>query len=40
MGYVCELFRAQQQSPDLFEQPFGEAARADIARGVVPPGGI
>jgi hypothetical protein len=40
MGFICELFRAQQQSQDLFEQPFSPAARADIARGVVPPGGI
>jgi len=40
MGFICELFRAEQQSQDLFGQPFSPAARGDIARGVVPQGGI
>lgn len=40
MGFICELFRAEQQSGSLFDQPFAEAARADIARGVVPREGV
>jgi hypothetical protein len=40
MGFICELFRAQQQGRDLFDQPFSPAARRDIARRVVPQGGI
>jgi hypothetical protein len=40
MGFICELFRAEQQSGSLFDQPFSEAARAEIARGVVPREGV
>ena len=40
MGFICELFRSAQQSADLFDQPFSQAARDEIARGVVPRGGI
>ena len=39
MGFICELFRSQQQGRDLFDQPFSQAARGDIARGVIPQGG-
>jgi hypothetical protein len=40
MGFICELFRAEQQSRSLFDQPFSDAARAAIARGVVPGEGV
>jgi hypothetical protein len=36
MGFICELFRAAQQNASLFDEPFSETARADIARGIVP----
>jgi hypothetical protein len=40
MGFICELFRAEQVTPDLFTSPFTAEAEADIARGVVPRTGI
>jgi hypothetical protein len=40
MGFICELFRSQQQSQNLFDQPFSLGARGEIARGVVPQEGI
>jgi hypothetical protein len=40
MGFICELFRAEQATPDLFGPPFTAEAAADIARGVVPRRGI
>jgi hypothetical protein len=40
MGFICELFRAEQASANLFTPPFSETAAADIARGVVPRSGI
>ena len=40
MGFICELFRAEQASANLFTPPFNETAAADIARGVVPRSGI
>jgi hypothetical protein len=36
MGFICELFRAEQQGGSLFDQPLSDAARAEIARGIVP----
>lgn len=36
MGFICELFRAEQQNGSLFDQPFSDAARTEIARGIVP----
>jgi hypothetical protein len=36
MGFICELFRAEQQSGNLFDSPFDEEALAAIANGVVP----
>jgi len=35
MGFICELFRATQETGSLFDLPFDEAARAEVARGVV-----
>ena len=40
MGFICELFRAEQQSVNLFDPPFSPAATAAIAEGVVPQTGI
>jgi hypothetical protein len=40
MGFICELFRAEQATADLFKPPFTEAAAVDIARGVVPGSGL
>lgn len=40
MGFICELFRAEQQNGSLFDQPFSEAARAEIGRGIVPGEGV
>jgi hypothetical protein len=40
MGFICELFRAEQQSGTLFDQPFSDAARAEISRGIVPGEGV
>jgi hypothetical protein len=40
MGFICELFRATQQTGSLFDPPFSEPARAEIARGIVPKAGI
>jgi hypothetical protein len=40
MGFICELFRAEQQSGGLFDPPFSPPATAEIARGVVPTTGI
>jgi hypothetical protein len=40
MGFICELFRAEQQSVDLFGPPFSQSAQAEIARGVVPHTGL
>lgn len=36
MGFICELFRSSQQTANLFDQPFSQKAREDIARGQVP----
>ena len=36
MGFICELFRAEQQSRNLFDSPFDEEALAAIANGTVP----
>lgn len=36
MAFICELFRSTQQTGSLFDPPFTESARADIASGVVP----
>jgi len=40
MGFICELFRAEQESASLFDLPFSPEALADIAKGVVPRAGI
>ena len=40
MGFICELFRAEQQNGSLFDQPFSDAARAEIGRGIVPGEGV
>jgi hypothetical protein len=40
MGFICELFRAEQLSSALFDPPFSPEAQTDIARGVVPRAGI
>ncbi|MGE0461228.1 MAG: hypothetical protein AB7Q16_07640 [Vicinamibacterales bacterium] len=40
MGFICELFRAEQQSADLFGPPFSPEAEVDITRGVVPRAGM
>jgi hypothetical protein len=40
MGFICELFRAEQQSANLFDPPFSPAATAAIAEGLVPQTGI
>ena len=32
MGFICELFRAEQQSGNLFDSPFDEEALAAIAQ--------
>jgi hypothetical protein len=40
MGFIFELFRAEQTSRNLFGPPFTAEATADIARGVVPRSGI
>jgi hypothetical protein len=40
MGFICELFRAEQVTEGLFGQPFTEAARVDILAGRVPTSGI
>lgn len=40
MGFICELFRSSQQNTDLFDQPFSQSAREEIARGHIPAGGI
>lgn len=40
MGFICELFRAEQVSANLFDQPFSAEARAEIAAGVVPRRGV
>jgi hypothetical protein len=36
MGFICELFRAEQQSLNLFDSPFDEEALRAIASGMVP----
>jgi hypothetical protein len=36
MGFICELFRSSQQITSLFDQPFSQQAREEIARGKVP----
>lgn len=40
MGFICELFRCQQQNPALFTEAFSDAVRTDLARGIVPQGEI
>jgi hypothetical protein len=40
MGFILELFRAEQQTAAMFGPPFSEAALAEIGRGVVPSDGI
>ncbi|MDZ7608104.1 MAG: hypothetical protein U5K79_21565 [Cyclobacteriaceae bacterium] len=40
MGFICELFRSSQQTDNLFDQPFSQKAREEIARGKVPKDGI
>jgi hypothetical protein len=40
MAFICELFRATQQTPSLFDPPFSDSALAEIDRGVVPASGI
>jgi hypothetical protein len=40
MGFICELFRAEQLTTNLFGQPFDDAARAEILAGRVPASGI
>jgi hypothetical protein len=39
MAFICELFRASQQTASLFDPPFTESARAAIATGIVPRAG-
>jgi hypothetical protein len=39
MAFICELFRATQQTASLFDPPFTESERAEIADGVVPKAG-
>jgi len=40
MGFICELFRAEQLSASLFGQPFTDAARDDIRSGRIPVTGV
>jgi hypothetical protein len=40
MGFICELFRAEQLTETMFGQPFTDAARGDILQGRIPRAGI
>ena len=40
MRFILTLFRARQQDFRLFEQPFSEAQRRDIAAGRMPQGAL
>ena len=40
MQFILTLFRARQQDQQLFEQPFSEKQRIDIAAGQIPQGAL
>ena len=40
MGFICELFRAEQLTETMFGQPFSDAARGEILKGRIPGAGI
>ncbi len=40
MHFILTLFRARQQDQRLFEQPFADAQRDDIAAGRMPAGSL
>jgi hypothetical protein len=40
MHFILTLFRARQQDERLFEQPFTDAQRSDIAAGRMPAGAL
>ena len=40
MHFILTLFRARQQDPGLFAQPFSDAQRSAIAAGVMPEGAL
>ncbi len=40
MCFICELFRSSQQITSLFDQPFNQKAREEIALGKIPDDGL
>jgi len=40
MHFILTLFRARQQDQQLFDQPFSDKQRIDIAAGLLPQGAL
>ncbi len=40
MGFIVELFRAKQQTLQMFERPFSQAQTQDLAQGRIPKGDL